>query len=326
MGVPKIAIQIKHRSHDIPRIDAVDAAAKPLLGRLNPRPEAVFFGPRQWHFINRRDLGQGRTGAHGTPPENLQGKPLPRGKRCLPPSVAYNNASDASHDRFLLREIEQTRRMLFQAKDAARLGQNGFQLLKTRSPHIAITRVVRSAFGVVPVRNHHEIEAETRQNVEAGTPVQVLAHLVDLINRQRVPSHGQRGGTGSHKAPAPLDNLREDLRNRRFPPLLHRIRGTARTDEDIVRPPQSLIGLLRGERIHGRFGLERHNRHRMSNSLIKKGHRALRQVIRIQLKACGSIQKDGSRPFLHLSQELLVNFNHGGGQLARPHQRDHSPL
>ena len=52
----------------------------------------------------------------------------------------------------------------------------------------------------------------------------------------------------------------------------------------------------------------------------------LRQLVRIELKAGGRIQKNGARRGLELCQQLFMHFNHGCRQFSRTHESDSAIL
>jgi len=95
--------------------------------------------------------------------------------------------------------------MFVHAKDEDILRQKRFKLSQPRLAHVTESCVMCPTLGIVPMGYDDKINPEVPKNVCPLHPVEVLAYLIDLIDRKRVPPHRQCGGTGCHQTTALFD-------------------------------------------------------------------------------------------------------------------------
>ena len=125
--------------------------------------------------------------------------------------------------------------MLRHAQDGDAAGKLLLELLQPPLAHVAVAGVVGSAFGIVVVRDHHEVEAKGCQQVETVEPMGGLANLIYLVHGKGEPAKddGRRAGEGGASAAGEV--RRDQLGYLSSPPLSKSVGGASRTGEDVAR-------------------------------------------------------------------------------------------
>ncbi len=213
--------------------------------------------------------------------------------------------------------------MFIEADDAHVFRQERGQSLESRGPHEAEAGVVVSAFGVVPVWDDDVVEPKGCQHIDPLHPLQGLPDFIYFINGEGEAAHCQRGRASGHEASACRDPFPENGGHSRLLPLAHCVGRTARSHENV-------IGFL--EPLHGGFALvgghgarfQRDHGQRMAHSAAKVIDGPPRELVRVELKARGCVEKDRPRRPAESCQDLLVNLHHGGREFAGAHEHDHS--
>ena len=117
-------------------------------------------------------------------------------------------------------EVEDERGVLV---DPEHPGVRGQELLHHREPalaHVAEARVVRAALGIVPVRHHHAMRAESEraQEIEPIEPVDRVPDLVDLVDGQAEAADGDGGRAREDRDAAMGELVPDGLGHGRAPP------------------------------------------------------------------------------------------------------------
>ncbi len=93
----------------------------------------------------------------------------------------------------------------------------------------------RSAFVVVPVWQDRQVEPKWREYVQSRLPMEILADLVDLVDRQRETTHRDGGRAGKCQRRSRGMSVADRLQRARSQKLAHGVGRTAGTGKDVVR-------------------------------------------------------------------------------------------
>ncbi len=119
------------------------------------------------------------------------------------PGVDQGHPAQADHPADACCQVHHQGGLLVDA-DHGQVGREQLhQLGEARLAHETAAGIqLFAAIVVVPVRDENQRQAVSAEEIQPGLPVQVLAHLVDLVNRQGVSADGNGRGAGQHQGRA----------------------------------------------------------------------------------------------------------------------------
>jgi len=323
LRLPDQAVDLQQGVGGVPGVASLQSPQKAPLQPVHPGPEPARLARPARRGVRLRGLpgviARAGRSVRGKRPEQPQGTPFPLSTDLLPPVPAQGHLPDPPHAGLVPPEVQDAGRVFVHAQDPDLPGQQGLQAAEARLPHEAEARVEGAPLRVVPVGHHHQGEAEPAQQVDPVGPERVLTHLVDLVHRETEPSHGEGRGAGRGEAASLHDPPFQDLRDGRVPPLPERVGGAAGSHQDVVG---GLQGPERPSQIEpGQVGPRP-----VGDHLQRVQHLAAEilqdppgDVVRVQLESGRRVQEHGPGALPQPGQQVLVNLNHGGGQLPRPH-------
>ncbi|MGI9121171.1 MAG: hypothetical protein ACR2G7_13810 [Acidimicrobiales bacterium] len=167
--------------------------------------------------------------------------------------------------------------------------------------------------GVVVVRDHrHRRETGHGQQVEAFEPVEVLAHLVDLVDGHRGGAEGEGGGAGKRHAPASFELVCEHAGDRGSGPLAQGVGRAAGAGEDEAggaQPDQRALA-DQGGGLVGRAPAR--HLHVEADALGEVLHHPLGQHGDVGLEAEGGVEHHcGDRAWAQALDQLAMGGHHG---------------
>jgi hypothetical protein len=138
--------------------------------------------------------------------------------------------------------------MLIDAEHHRRRWEERLEAGKSLHPHETGPRVMRPAFGVVPMGHDGQLHLVGAEEVEAGCPVQGAADLIDFVHRQRVTAEGDGRRAGEHQLRALLPSLKHGRQDRGISQVIDRVGRAAGAGDDVVRLGQRRQCLRLGAR------------------------------------------------------------------------------
>ncbi len=205
--------------------------------------------------------------------------------------------------------------MAVHAEDEDVIGQFALHRAQTALADVAEPRVVRATLVVVVVRDDRRPQARRRpEQVEAVEPSRVLAHLVDLVDRDRMDAEREGRGAGHRDDATRCQQVGERGRDGAADPLAQREAGAARPGKHVRRGPNPR---------HGRRGVngirvpipERRNAERPPEVLPEELDHPLRDLVGVLLEAVGGVEQRRG-PVGHPRKQAAVHAGHGSGRLA----------
>src|SRR6202022_4107187 len=171
---------------------------------------------------------------------------------------------------------------------------------------------------VVVVRDEGAADANLTEHVEPLCPPWVIAHLVDLVNRERIRTESDGGRAREGQATAARDFFDELVAHPVVPPVPNGVRWAAWPGEHVIRvanTPEELLDLERGR---ASAVPKRCDRDLGADVLTEVRHDAERDLVSVLLEAEGRIEKDVvDVRIADPRDQLLVDRRHHGTRLAR---------
>ena len=256
----------------------------------------------------------------------VQKKGFPILEDSLVCSPANRDHARAFYQELPLLKIQNAGGMFIDPQDGGLGWKHGFQPQKAGFSHIAETGVMGSPFGVVPVRDHDQIQTESPEEVQAFGPGKLFPDLVDFVNGQGEFSQRQGGGAGGNEAAFSLKAFQEDLRNSGSMPVFEGIGGASRADEDIVCLAE---GLKSSFRIGGRYVPNRSegsSRNGQVEALLEIFPGFIIEIIGVHLEAGRGIDEGGLDRGRKLFEKKTMNPDHRIRCFPRAHYGDQPVL
>ena len=207
--------------------------------------------------------------------------------------------------------------MLIDSEDPLLCRQLRFQCTQPIFSQVAEPRVVVASLGVVEMRNESHIEAVRRQQIHAAVPFGRFTHFVDLIDRYRMYTYGQRSCTRHDEHAIALEALGKQRMKPQGAPLSERIGGRAGAREQPRGLPRKGHALCDADRV-GVFATQRGNLGGEVHAATEVVERSFGDVVGIFLKAVGRIE-DRGRTLASGGLERPMRSRHRWGGLARTH-------
>src|SRR5205807_3725706 len=229
----------------------LDRAPRERTTPAPPPGAARLEDPLLYGVITPPPGGEGGGGARGGLVGTLQfaqgkGRALPTA--FLSPMPERNAARAADGDGMRL-DVDDAGGVFIDTEDHDIISKHRFEQTQPRLAHPAEARVVRPAFAVVVVRDDGTAHANRTQHVETLRPRWVVAHLVDLVHRQRIRPESDGGRAREGKATASRDFFDEQIAHPMVAPVPNGVGGTAGAGEHVIgvaNTPQELLDFERG--------------------------------------------------------------------------------